>query len=195
MSERFSGHSGAAATAFPVGMTIRRNRTSPATGGRMGNSDVELGRIEQPEPYFRDVGQREMAATMSVSAVRNARTGLSGPADIADIRKISDSSPMRCFYVLVHGKLNWRSEPIPGDDEPGALRPRGFYCHRYVLARDTEEAQSKAFRRVRENLERQTGWLSLGLATLYMEAEELTLAPMHKVLTPDNKGHTFYEKD
>ena len=41
---------------------------------------------------------------------------------------------MRCYYVLVHGTLHWNVAP-PADD---VARPRGFYCHRYVLASDEE---------------------------------------------------------
>ena len=102
---------------------------------------------------------------------------------------------MRCYYVLVHGKLNWRTEPFPTDDNPEAFRPIGFCCHRYVLASGSDEATDAAFRRISLNLEKQTGWISTGLATLDLEAEEVTIAPMHKLLKPDNRGHTFYSQD
>lgn len=98
---------------------------------------------------------------------------------------------VRCFYVLVHGRLNWRAEPaVAADPEP--FRPLGFYCHRYVLASDVEQAKEKAFRRVRENLENQIHWVSEGSATLELEAEEVIDAPIHKLLKRDNRGHTFY---
>ena len=99
---------------------------------------------------------------------------------------------MGCFYVLVHGKLRWRTEhDAVGND---VARPLGFYCHRYVLASGEVQAQAAAFSRVRESLEKQTGWIGAGLAALDLEAEQLTAAPMHKLLRPDNKGHTFYHE-
>jgi hypothetical protein len=39
------------------------------------------------------------------------------------------------------------------------------------------------------------GWLRDGLATVELEAEEIATAPMHKLLKPDNRGHTFYGED
>lgn len=98
---------------------------------------------------------------------------------------------MRCFYVLVHGKLDW----IADSPEPGIDRPPGFYCYRYVLALAEQSARRTAFRRVRENLDRQTGWIANGLARLELEAEEVRPAPIHKILFPDNRGHSFYEGD
>lgn len=80
-------------------------------------------------------------------------------------------------------------------DDPEAFRPDGFYCHRYVLASGEDDARDKAFHRVRENLEKQTGWMGAGLAMLDLEAEEVADAPMRKLLKPDNPGHTFYEGD
>src|SRR3990170_7227530 len=99
---------------------------------------------------------------------------------------------MRCFYVLVHGSLEWDSEPEIDDD---FFRPAGFHCHRYVLAAGYEDAVKKAFRRVRKNLEKQTGWMGQGLAKLTLEAEELVPAPMHKLLRRGNRGQSFYEGD
>lgn len=98
---------------------------------------------------------------------------------------------MRCFFILVHGRLSWPAEPALAAD-PEAFRPLGFYCHRYVLASDVDQAKEKAFRRVRNNLEKQTGWVSKNSARLEFEAEEVTDAPMHKLLKRDNRGHTFY---
>lgn len=99
---------------------------------------------------------------------------------------------MRCFYVLVHGKLNWCEEPAFAEADPDGTRPSGFYCHRYVLASGGDEAGEKALRRVHENLDAQTGWMRDGLATLDLEAEEVDQAPMRKLVKPDNRGHTFY---
>ena len=98
---------------------------------------------------------------------------------------------MRCYYVLVHGLLRWHSR-TPVGDEIGANRPAGFYCHRYLLAADEDDAVARAFRRVSDNLEREFGWVSSGAASLNLEAEEVSAAPILNVLKPDNKGHTYY---
>jgi hypothetical protein len=34
-----------------------------------------------------------------------------------------------------------------------------------------------------------------GLATVDLQAEEVVDAAMHKLLKPDNRGHTFYNED
>jgi hypothetical protein len=111
---------------------------------------------------------------------------------IADRGSIDQVVGMRCFFVLVHGSLHWHGEPPPAED--GALKgpPTGFYCHRYVFASAKGEAEAAAFARVRKNLDRQTGWISRGLATLELEAEEVAAAPMRKLLKRENQGHTFY---
>ena len=101
---------------------------------------------------------------------------------------------MRCFFVLVHGRLKWCSGPGV-IDPPETNRPVGFYCHRYVLATGEDAAKDSAFRRVQQNLDKQTGWMSAGLATLELQADEVVDAPMHKLLWPDNRGHTFYVED
>jgi len=101
---------------------------------------------------------------------------------------------VRCFYVLVHGKLDWTAGLAVALDEERA-KLAGFYCHRFVLASDEREAAERAFRRVRDNLDRQTGWLVEGAATLSLEAEEIVAAPIHKLLRPDNRAHTFYEQE
>jgi hypothetical protein len=97
---------------------------------------------------------------------------------------------LRCFYVLVHGTLDWHSDHAEDEEN---FTPAGFYCHRYVFASGFEEAAEKAFRRVRKNLERQTGWIGRGLAKLTLEAEELTPAPMRNLLKRGNRGQKFYE--
>jgi len=61
-----------------------------------------------------------------------------------------------------------------------------------VLALNEAAASEKAFRRVRDNLK---GLLGDGAATVELEAEEVAIAPMHKLLKPDNRGHTFYETE
>lgn len=98
---------------------------------------------------------------------------------------------MRCFYVLVHGVLHWSSDLV---DAP-AERPAGFYCHRYVLAGDEEQAIRLAFERVRTNLTAEALWIKVEESDLMLEAEEVRIAPFHKLLTPDNRGHTFYEME
>ena len=98
---------------------------------------------------------------------------------------------MQCFYVLVHGRLSWLPERAPSDKLP-AERPAGFYCHRYVLAPNEAVARDKAFHRVRDNL---MSLLEAGAATVELEAEEIAVAPMYKLMKPDNRGHTFYETE
>ena len=105
---------------------------------------------------------------------------------------IGENLGMRCFYVLVHGNLEWLDEQSGQLEEADNDRPSGFYCHRFVLASDECGAKEKAFRRVRENLERQTGWLGNNQATLELDAPEVAVAPMLKALAPDDRGHTFY---
>ena len=98
---------------------------------------------------------------------------------------------MRCYYVVIHGMLEW-SATSPGDD---VWQPRGFYCHRYVLAADEPQAAKIAFERVRTSLDKEVGWISDGSALLALEAEEISAAPFHKLLKPDNRGHAFYARD
>ena len=99
---------------------------------------------------------------------------------------------MRCYYVLVHGRLNWQAiDAAAGEHDH--QRPSGFYCHRYVLAHNEHEATESAFRRVRRNLDQETNWVGNGSAVLNLEAEEVTTASIHKLLMPENRGHAFYE--
>lgn len=98
---------------------------------------------------------------------------------------------MRCYHVLVHGTLSWDSKDRAGV-EIDVVQPAGFYCHRYLLAADEDEARVRAFCRVSDNLDRQFGWLSSDAASIDLEAEEVSIAPIHKVFKPDNKGHSFY---
>ena len=102
------------------------------------------------------------------------------------------SFDMRCFYVLAHGTLCWLS-PERAMDTIAIGRPEGFWCHRFVLAADPETAEHEALQRVLDNLEREFRWLSSGAATVQLKAAEVSRAPMHKLLRPENKGHTFYE--
>ena len=97
---------------------------------------------------------------------------------------------MRCFYVLVHGSLEW---PLECAQDEELFTPAGFYCHRYVLAAGYKEAAEKAFHRVRSNLEKQTGWLSRGSAKLTLEAAELAPAPLTKLLKRGNRRQSFYD--
>ncbi|WP_161391439.1 hypothetical protein [Croceibacterium xixiisoli] len=63
------------------------------------------------------------------------------------------------------------------------------------MASTIRNAQEIAFRRVRENLDRQTGWVTAGAVTLELEAEETASAPIYRLLKPDNRGHTFYKQE
>lgn len=97
---------------------------------------------------------------------------------------------MRCFYVLVHGSLEWPEVHLADED---SFTPAGFHCPRYVLASGFEEAVEKAFRLVRRNLEKQTGWLKQGVAKLTLEAEELKPAPIHMLLRRNRRVRDFYD--
>ena len=72
-------------------------------------------------------------------------------------------------------------------------RPHGFYAHRHVLAIRGDDAIRKAIEAVRNNLERQTGWVANRIAEVELEAEEVTEAPLWKAFLPQNLGHTFYD--
>lgn len=95
---------------------------------------------------------------------------------------------MRCFYVLIHGRLTWTSS-VEHETE---TQPSGFYCHRYVLASNQQNATDAAFARVLANLDTQTGWLTKSSVAVELGAEEVRVAPLHKLLKADNGGHTFY---
>ncbi len=95
---------------------------------------------------------------------------------------------MRCYYILIHGKLDWQG--VPRGDE--ASQPIGFFCHRYVLASNKSDAAEKAFRRVRANL---GDWIGEGGPTLDLAAEEIAEAPIYKLLIPENRAHAFYDEE
>jgi hypothetical protein len=98
---------------------------------------------------------------------------------------------VRCYYVLVHGKLEWL---VPSSD-PEETQPAGFCCYRYVLAADGAAAKLQAFQRVEGNLKKNTGWLTSGRASLQLEADEVSEAAFNNLLTPDKRGHIFYNDD
>ena len=98
-------------------------------------------------------------------------------------------STMRCYYILVHGKLDWHG--VPKDDDE-VSQPMGFFCHRYLLASSELDAAEKAFRRVRSNLR---DWLGEGGPKLDLDAEEVSEAPIYKLLLPENRAHSFYAEE
>ena len=98
---------------------------------------------------------------------------------------------MRCFYILIHGRLRWLVDPSERESD----RPAGLYCHRYVLASDQKEATRKALKGVSNNLDQQTGWLRGNLAELELEVEKVNEASLLKAFLPVNKGHTFYDHE
>lgn len=99
---------------------------------------------------------------------------------------------MRCYFVLIHGTLEWQV-PLSCPDDT-ASQPHGFYCHRYVLALNEQRAIDSAFARVRANLNRTSSWLSEGAAILTLNAEEVRQAPFSKLFRPENEGHVFYDE-
>lgn len=101
---------------------------------------------------------------------------------------------MQCFKVLVHGRLVWLEESSiasSGDQS----RPRGFYAHRFVLSPEIKSAELIALRKVRENFDRQTGWIKDGLVAVELKAEEVMKTSIFRGLLPDNLGHSFYEDE
>ncbi|MFT4254425.1 MAG: hypothetical protein QM608_18320 [Caulobacter sp.] len=94
---------------------------------------------------------------------------------------------MRCYYVLIHGLLDWRD--VVSDDAEDS-RPAGFLCRRYVLASDRQSAAEKAFRSVRAGL---ADWTDGPKMTL--ETEEISPAPFHKLLRLRHGGHAFYDQE
>lgn len=100
---------------------------------------------------------------------------------------------MRCFYVLVHGRLRWFI--APSEDDRDVSQPAGLYCHRYVLASDRRAATRKACDSVFANLDSRTGWMRDGIVELELEAEEVLQASFLKAFLPVNRGHTFYDRE
>ena len=100
---------------------------------------------------------------------------------------------MRCFYVMVHGRLHWNA----GANGRSLCieQPAGFYCHRYIFASDPMAAREKAFDSVTKNFDAQTGWLSDKTVSLTLEAEEIVSASFMKGFLPTNQGHTFYSAE
>lgn len=97
---------------------------------------------------------------------------------------------MRCYYVFVHGEFEWLAPPLKGEE---TSQPRGFYCHRYVLAADDVEAVGTAFNRVRHNFNKACDWITSGTANLLLEANEVSEAAFHMLLKPDVRNHVFYD--
>ena len=102
---------------------------------------------------------------------------------------------MRCYYVLVEGRLEWLQPRHDTDSSSERFRPAGFYCHRYVLASSPEAARDVAFRKVRANLDSQTGWLKTAAVRLELVADEIARAASYRLLLPDNRGHIFYDEN
>lgn len=98
---------------------------------------------------------------------------------------------MRCFHVVVHGRIEWPEEQLADE---ALFTPAGFYCQRYVLASGFEDAADKAFRLVRRMIARQTGWFDGSAARLTLEVSELKPAPMIKLLRPRRRRvRDFYD--
>jgi hypothetical protein len=98
---------------------------------------------------------------------------------------------MRCYYLLVHGILDWSPGAIAKWQLP-ETRPSGFYCHRHVFASSSEDAIGKVLAAVRSYYEDTTDWFVNELLDLKLEVEEIREAPFYKGLIKDNLGATFY---
>jgi hypothetical protein len=95
---------------------------------------------------------------------------------------------------MVHGTFKWDTPTVSPDQGGEVFQPQGFYCHRYVMASTTEAAQAKAFARVRLGLSKDD-WLNPHSVVLHLAADEITTAPFYKLLTPENRGHSFYTEE
>jgi hypothetical protein len=125
----------------------------------------------------------------------NPESCLSERDGVADIRDEVHLVEMKCFRVVVHGQLNWRTATRGDAVADAVFQPAGFYCHRFVVAMTQDAAQAAAFRKVAANLDEQTGWLRSGSAELQMVVDEMQIVPIYKLFRPANLGHTFYNRD
>ena len=98
---------------------------------------------------------------------------------------------MRCYRLLVHGVLDWNPDAVEEWEIP-ATRPSGFYCTRYILVRNVDDATDRVLADVRSYYEDTTDWFVHDLLTLRLEIEEIRSAPFYKGLLRDNLGATFY---
>lgn len=97
-------------------------------------------------------------------------------------------SCMRCYYVFIHGRLTWIAKP-PSDE---VLRPEGFYCHRYVFARNSHKAAEIAVERVNRTFRQSNDWIKNHQAALRLEVDEVSRASPFNVFRRGNRGHVFY---
>ncbi len=97
---------------------------------------------------------------------------------------------MRCFFVLVHGKLEWGFDAAPNETQPA-----GFVCPRYVLAGGETRAQEIATLNVQRTAERRFSWLSNGETRLSLSVDEILPARLYKLLWPLSQSFVFYEKE
>ena len=93
---------------------------------------------------------------------------------------------MRCYQVLVHGKLEWR---VPSST-PDETQPRGLYCTRHVLARSELQAAQKACANVTRALDRKLS----GAARSTCVADDIAPAQLWKLLAR-NPGLVFYNDE
>ena len=98
---------------------------------------------------------------------------------------------MKCYKLLVHGKLDWSPEAVRKWHVPDT-RPSGFYCTRFRFARSREEATAKVLEDVRTFYEQTTDWFVHDLLELGLEIEEISRAPFYLGLKKPNHVATFY---
>ena len=98
---------------------------------------------------------------------------------------------MRCYYVLVHGQLEWL---VPLSEEEGASQPSGFYCYRYVLAANQADAATRALQRVAHQFHKICDWVTTMNANLVLEADDVSEAAFYMLLKPDMRNHIIYDE-
>jgi len=99
---------------------------------------------------------------------------------------------MKCFRVMIEGKIHYSVSNSIMSDASLLSQPDGFFCTRFVLVRNSEQAPTKAIESVRRNLTRRFPEFRLGIISIDLEAVEIESAPYWFVLHPINRGYSFY---
>lgn len=96
---------------------------------------------------------------------------------------------MRCYYVLVHGELQYHL-----DREATGLQSKGFVAARCLFARNAEEATFKAFAKVTRGLAERNADIRDGLISVKFEAEEVEVTNWWNAFRRFNRSHAFYQE-
>ena len=94
---------------------------------------------------------------------------------------------MRCYLVMIHGVFEYHLKP-----PPSGLDLDGFYAGRSLFARDENEAQQRAFERVKDSLSEWNADIRDGLVSLRLEADYINRVPFWYAFRRSNRSHIFY---